>query len=176
MGCREHNWYEVALLMAVGAVCGCVGYFAMLSFGVVSPTAKMLDEWHSRQLRAYFTHMNDPQNAEGSPDGLVGIREPFCIGPTLSYLVSRGRLNEVDLVFPRVHNSPDVQTAINAFVERHNSLVYVDSNPDYAAFSLSGTPLLHLRIWFRDDGDDVVRTLIRELESTFGDNQVIRQL
>jgi hypothetical protein len=173
---RDHTGYEAVLFMGVGAVLGCVGCFIMMNCGVVSPTAKMLDEWHSRQLKAYFAHMNDPQNAEGSPDGLIGIREPFCIEPTLSYLVSRGQLNEVDLVFPIVHNSRDVQSAINIFVKQHSSLVCVESNPEYEAFPVSGTPLLHLKIWFRDEDDDVVRSWIRELESTFGDNHAFPSL
>jgi hypothetical protein len=166
---REVPWHEALMFLAVGALCGCAGYYVLLSYGAVAPTERMLDEWHAKRMDTYFAHMNDPQNQELSPEGFVGITEPFDIEPTLSYLASRGQLRYIDLVLPTVQNTAEVRRALDTFAKGHDSIVLMTYNPEHVQFPVRGAPVLHLNIWVREEGVEAVATWIRELEEEYGE-------
>ena len=152
------------VLLAVGFMAGYFAYPTLVSLGVTLPSDSMLACWHSRRLEQYLAHMNSPVNLRSETQGLVFIKEPFDIHPSLATLVSLGTLDYADLVFPSIPNSKDVNQVIDEFVRAHGNIVFTERNVEYEIFPVSGERLLHMQLWFRKGAEVDVRQLITQIE------------
>ena len=120
---------------------------------------------HWKVINDYRAYMEDPRNYEVDPSGLVGVKDPCDIGPSLAALAAAGELEYVDLVFPLVPHRQEATRYWMTFVNEHREIVEASGNPEYVAYTTTGQQPLHLQLWFRKTAADDVQQLIKGLEA-----------
>jgi hypothetical protein len=117
--------------------------------------------YHWSRLNAYLEHIKNPDNyaADGS------VEDPYDVMPSLQMLVLLGEIEHVDLVVPGVTVSPAINRHLDSFVRQHPDIVFLEYNPQYQQFPVTGIQPLHLHVWFRPTGGDDIRQLLKEIES-----------
>lgn len=87
--------------------------------------------------------------------------------PSLAALVGAGELEHIDMVFPLVPASKQVNQILFGYVDSRDDIIFATSNPSYAAFQPLGQQALHLNIWFKESAKSDIQQLFRELESRY---------
>ncbi len=149
----------VVLSLIVGFA---LGALAMRDWGPPKSTA-----FHWRVVNAYRAHINDPANYQYDPQtGLSSAELPPDPEPSLFALVNAGELSHLDLVFPNVEPTTEVDRRWLKFAEGHPEVLHAVGNSaeGVGAIDTSGKEPLHLKIWFRPSALDAVKQLVKELD------------
>ncbi len=151
----------VSILVIVCLVAGLVGC-ERSNPGPVFDEAAIAKHWEA--VRHHREFVNNPDNFK--PDastGLVAV-SPADPLPSLAALVAVDELQYVDLVFPTVPNTREVNQYWMTWGQRQSDVWYMIGNPQYVAYKPSGEQPLHLSIWFEESASAKVQQLIADLE------------
>lgn len=147
----------------IGIVSGFVlGFFAHDLFPRRSDTAR-----HWRAVERFNAFMENPSSYK--PDTNTGLRmatPPYDPEPHLASLVEAGELRHLDIVLPSVPSSRATTRHWMSFFEKHRDvIVSASGNPSWVAFKPKGTQPVHLNLWFKPSGEQLIQQLIKELEA-----------
>lgn len=151
---------KIIIGIALGFV---LGFLAHGLFPHRSDTAR-----HWRAVERFNVFMQNPSNYR--PDTNTGFSmttPPYDPEPHLASLVEAGELRHLDIVLPSVPKSRATTSHWMAFCDHHrNVIVFASGNPSWVAFKPKGTQPMHLNLWYKPIGEEIVQQLIAELENT----------
>ena len=87
--------------------------------------------------------------------------------PHLTSLVSAGELEHLDIIFPEVKASPEINKYWMDYVGSiwPEDIVYAAGNVEYVQFKPKGDMPLHLKIWYKESAIASIKKLFNELEN-----------
>jgi hypothetical protein len=150
----------------VSFVCGAIA-FAGVDFVRSRASDARADDVarHRKLVNDYRAHIFNPANDQPDPQTCLRVSLPPSDPlPSLAALVSAGELQYVDLVFPKVPNSGAANRLWMPWGQRNPDVLYVTGNPDVGDLMPSGTPPLHLQVWYRNPAEAALKQLVRDLE------------
>ena len=156
---------KLLLTFVVAFMLGAVGHFAATKYLPVTDDAKIDVAKHWRLVNKYHKLVNDPDNYESRPNGLISVSTSYDPEPHFVALAAANEIESVDAVLPNVPKNRKTNQHWMKFVsDRNDDIIYAVGNPEYVGYKITGTPPLHLKLWFRKSAKPLVQQLIEELE------------
>ena len=163
--------YKIVLGFVFAFVLGAVGHFAAKEYFLINDDTKIDVAKHWRLVNEYHKLADNPKNYEPQPDGLLGVTISYDPEPSFVALAAANEIESVDIVLPNVpKNRKTEQHWIKFVSDRNDDIIYSVGNPEYVDYKITGTPPLHLKLWFRDSAKPLVQQLIKELEQLGASN------
>jgi len=149
----------------IAIVASLAGLFVgFLIGGYVSAPSKEKD-WDT--VREYERFINDRKNYKLNEDtGFYHIDDVPDPVPSLCALHSRGEIEYIDLVFPKVPSNRASNKLWMTFCQARDGIIYATGNPSYTEFKTKGVHPLHLQIWFEERAKPDIKELIELLENS----------
>lgn len=115
---------------------------------------------HWRLLEEHLAYLHD------APKRGYITTPPSDPLPSLAVLVSAGELEHIDIVFPMVPASKQVNKILFEYVDSRDNIIFATSDSSYVAFQPLGQQPLHLNIWFKKSAESDIQQLFRKLEES----------
>ncbi len=150
------------IAIAVVSFLSGVAAFALFD---VSRTHGSGNAYHWKVVEQYRDFITNSANRKlDLQTGMMEATPPPDPTPSLAALANAGEIVHVDLVLPTVPKSRNTSRYWMKWAEDNKDVVYATGNPTYVDFVPTGTPPLHLQLWFRPSATSAVQQLIRDLE------------
>lgn len=150
-----------AMKIVLGLMTGLMAGFLM-GWIAHPPPAELPIETHWQMVLSNIAYFNQRTNY-----GAGGASDPYDrqLDTSLAALVTAGELEHLDLVLPSVPYSPEATKLWMRFCHDNTNIIEARGEyPPSSKFKRSGTPLLHLNIWYRKPAERAIQNLIDDLE------------